>query len=158
MRASSTPLSRWWSSSLSISTSPGSMWWRWTRTARRTAASQGECRLSPSRRRSSSPSPPTRTPTYEPDRTHEHVSPHQGFLHSHLGRFYFPTLGDGDIVSREFTWAFSRLHSDSCEFTFFTFSRIIFWIKNIFFFLPQITQLKIDHNPFAKGFRDNYDT
>ncbi|NWU97804.1 TBR1 protein, partial [Upupa epops] len=23
---------------------------------------------------------------------------------------------------------------------------------------PQITQLKIDHNPFAKGFRDNYDT
>lgn len=22
----------------------------------------------------------------------------------------------------------------------------------------QITQLKIDHNPFAKGFRDNYDT
>lgn len=25
-------------------------------------------------------------------------------------------------------------------------------------FLTQITQLKIDHNPFAKGFRDNYDT
>ncbi|NXF50412.1 TBR1 protein, partial [Oceanites oceanicus] len=25
-------------------------------------------------------------------------------------------------------------------------------------FFPQITQLKIDHNPFAKGFRDNYDT
>ncbi|KAK1793722.1 hypothetical protein P4O66_001458 [Electrophorus voltai] len=25
-------------------------------------------------------------------------------------------------------------------------------------FLVQITQLKIDHNPFAKGFRDNYDT
>lgn len=24
-------------------------------------------------------------------------------------------------------------------------------------FLFQITQLKIDHNPFAKGFRDNYD-
>ncbi|KAF1599501.1 UNVERIFIED_CONTAM: T-box brain protein 1, partial [Eudyptes pachyrhynchus] len=24
--------------------------------------------------------------------------------------------------------------------------------------LPVITQLKIDHNPFAKGFRDNYDT
>lgn len=24
--------------------------------------------------------------------------------------------------------------------------------------LQQITQLKIDHNPFAKGFRDNYDT
>lgn len=24
-------------------------------------------------------------------------------------------------------------------------------------FLTQITQLKIDHNPFAKGFRDNYD-
>ncbi|NXY82237.1 TBR1 protein, partial [Alcedo cyanopectus] len=23
---------------------------------------------------------------------------------------------------------------------------------------PRITQLKIDHNPFAKGFRDNYDT
>lgn len=23
---------------------------------------------------------------------------------------------------------------------------------------PKITQLKIDHNPFAKGFRDNYDT
>lgn len=22
----------------------------------------------------------------------------------------------------------------------------------------QITQLKIDHNPFAKGFRDNYDS
>lgn len=22
----------------------------------------------------------------------------------------------------------------------------------------KITQLKIDHNPFAKGFRDNYDT
>ncbi|EGW08956.1 T-box brain protein 1 [Varanus komodoensis] len=22
----------------------------------------------------------------------------------------------------------------------------------------DITQLKIDHNPFAKGFRDNYDT
>lgn len=26
------------------------------------------------------------------------------------------------------------------------------------FFWPKITQLKIDHNPFAKGFRDNYDT
>lgn len=26
----------------------------------------------------------------------------------------------------------------------------------LFFF--QITQLKIDHNPFAKGFRDNYDS
>lgn len=26
------------------------------------------------------------------------------------------------------------------------------------FFLFQITQLKIDHNPFAKGFRDNYDS
>ncbi|NXT74589.1 TBR1 protein, partial [Zapornia atra] len=25
-------------------------------------------------------------------------------------------------------------------------------------FAPGITQLKIDHNPFAKGFRDNYDT
>lgn len=25
-------------------------------------------------------------------------------------------------------------------------------------FVSQITQLKIDHNPFAKGFRDNYDT
>lgn len=25
-------------------------------------------------------------------------------------------------------------------------------------FILQITQLKIDHNPFAKGFRDNYDT
>lgn len=24
--------------------------------------------------------------------------------------------------------------------------------------ISQITQLKIDHNPFAKGFRDNYDT
>lgn len=24
--------------------------------------------------------------------------------------------------------------------------------------LFQITQLKIDHNPFAKGFRDNYDS
>lgn len=24
-------------------------------------------------------------------------------------------------------------------------------------FIVQITQLKIDHNPFAKGFRDNYD-
>ena len=24
-------------------------------------------------------------------------------------------------------------------------------------FTLQITQLKIDHNPFAKGFRDNYD-
>lgn len=23
---------------------------------------------------------------------------------------------------------------------------------------PQITQLKIDHNPFAKGFRDNFDS
>lgn len=32
--------------------------------------------------------------------------------------------------------------------------------SNIFFNLPfcQITQLKIDHNPFAKGFRDNYDS
>lgn len=104
-----TPLSRWWSCSLSISTSPGSMWWRWTRTARRTAARQEECRLSPSRRRSSSPSPPTRTPMYESDRTHEHVSPHQGSLHSHLGRFYFPTLDDGDILSRNFTLTFSGL-------------------------------------------------
>lgn len=31
------------------------------------------------------------------------------------------------------------------------------WIL-LFIFPPQITQLKIDHNPFAKGFRDNYDT
>lgn len=29
---------------------------------------------------------------------------------------------------------------------------------SLLFFAPQITQLKIDHNPFAKGFRDNYDT
>ncbi|EMP38725.1 T-box brain protein 1 [Chelonia mydas] len=28
----------------------------------------------------------------------------------------------------------------------------------ILYFPSQITQLKIDHNPFAKGFRDNYDT
>lgn len=32
------------------------------------------------------------------------------------------------------------------------------FILNDFFFSLQITQLKIDHNPFAKGFRDNYDT
>ncbi|NWY48322.1 TBR1 protein, partial [Sylvia atricapilla] len=30
--------------------------------------------------------------------------------------------------------------------------------RSYFFFSPRITQLKIDHNPFAKGFRDNYDT
>ncbi|NWH84615.1 TBR1 protein, partial [Aegithalos caudatus] len=30
--------------------------------------------------------------------------------------------------------------------------------RSNFFFSPRITQLKIDHNPFAKGFRDNYDT
>lgn len=54
---------RWWSCSLCTSTSRGSTWWKWTRTARRTAASRAECRRSPSSRRSSSPSPPTRTPT-----------------------------------------------------------------------------------------------
>lgn len=80
-------LSRWWSSSPSISTSPGSMWWRWTRTVRRTAARQEECRLSPSRRRSSSPSPPTRTPMYASDNTREHVSPHQASLHSRWKMF-----------------------------------------------------------------------
>lgn len=31
--------------------------------------------------------------------------------------------------------------------------------KTFFHFsMLQITQLKIDHNPFAKGFRDNYDS
>lgn len=33
--------------------------------------------------------------------------------------------------------------------------------QNFYYFFPcwfQITQLKIDHNPFAKGFRDNYDS
>ena len=29
--------------------------------------------------------------------------------------------------------------------------------KFCFAFCLQITQLKIDHNPFAKGFRDNFD-
>lgn len=33
------------------------------------------------------------------------------------------------------------------------------WLsKHFFSIILQITQLKIDHNPFAKGFRDNYDS
>lgn len=56
--------SRWWSSSPSTSTSPGSMWSKWTKMGQRTPASREESRLSPSRRRSLSPSQLTRTPTY----------------------------------------------------------------------------------------------
>ena len=66
-------ISRWWFSSPSTSTSPGSMWWKWTRTGQRTPANQGESRLSPSPRRNSSPSQPTRIPTYE---RRSHLTPH----------------------------------------------------------------------------------
>ena len=38
----------------------------------------------------------------------------------------------------------------------FSFSiNTVVLIIRIFLFQSQITQLKIDHNPFAKGFRDN---
>jgi len=32
------------------------------------------------------------------------------------------------------------------------------WFNSHVSLFPQITQLKIDYNPFAKGFRDNYDS
>lgn len=62
-RVSARP-SRWWFFSLSTSTSLGSMWWKWTKMGQRTPANQDVSRLSPSRRRNSSPSQPIRTPTY----------------------------------------------------------------------------------------------
>jgi len=58
-------VSRWWCCSLYTSTSPACTWWRSMRTGRRTPASPDVSRRSPSPRRSSSPSPPTRTQMYD---------------------------------------------------------------------------------------------
>lgn len=152
----------------------------------RTPANQEESRLSPSQKRNSSPSQLTRIPMYEhftSDTTLQHESTQTSLISNksiitdkteHCLLYLFVLKRMRILTGLRVGFTSSCWHKKKKKDTILKTEKLFLrltlqrahlqthafvgFLINAFFFPPQITQLKIDHNPFAKGFRDNYDT